>query len=110
MEKLNIKTLDDIKELIEMSKQGSHMHNGMMHQSRVVSLLNDCLEVAKDIELRTLKLALQKHIPQKPIETEDEGFICPACEGGCLYPPDVTDNTHAHCNYCNECGQKLDWE
>ena len=46
----------------------------------------------------------------KPIEDEEGGYLCPACKGGALYPPYVTDNKHAHCNYCNECGQKLDWD
>lgn len=55
-------------------------------------------------------LALQKQIPQKPIESEYEGFICPACNGGFIFSPHVAESPHQHFNYCNECGQKLDWD
>jgi predicted metal-binding protein len=52
--------------------------------------------------------AIEKQVQKKPIESE-EGWICPTCKGGFLYSPIINPNKHASCNYCNECGQKLDW-
>ena len=49
MKKVDVKSIGDIKLIIEMSEQGSHMYNGMMHQSRVVAILKDCLAIAEEL-------------------------------------------------------------
>lgn len=51
-------------------------------------------------------LALQKQLPKKPIEPqEDYGtFKCPNC-GGLIY---TTDEFETH-KFCLMCGQDLDW-
>ena len=45
---------------------------------------------------------MEKQIPKKPIETEHFNCLnyeCPICEGGLYYEQ----------QYCDECGQALDW-
>lgn len=45
--------------------------------------------------------ALEKQIPKRPDFTEDKEFaLCPCCNGKGL-----SDKQ----NYCDNCGQKLDW-
>lgn len=46
-------------------------------------------------------LALEKQIPKKPDFTEDKEFaLCPCCNGNGLADKQ---------EYCDNCGQKLDW-
>ena len=48
-----------------------------------------------------LRHAKEKQIPTKPIFTEDKQFaLCPCCD-----MKGLADKQ----NYCNDCGQKLDW-
>lgn len=45
--------------------------------------------------------ALEKQIPKKPDFTEDKEFaLCPCCNGNGLADKQ---------EYCDNCGQKLDW-
>lgn len=45
--------------------------------------------------------ALEKQIPKKPDFTEDKEFVlCPCCNGNGLADKQ---------EYCDNCGQKLDW-
>lgn len=69
------------------------------------------MEISKKLKLSCdLAIsALEKQVPKKAIETYELGYICPSCKGGMIYSPNVIDNKHEDCNYCNECGQKLDW-
>lgn len=62
-------------------------------------------KIAKDLAISTL----EKQMPKKPIYNEIEDVVCPTCKGGFIYPDYVTADVHQQCNYCNECGQKLDW-
>ena len=55
--------------------------------------------------------AIKKQIPLKPIETWDDGFVCPICNGFTTcqkwkngYP------YNAEFEYCPTCGQKLEQE
>lgn len=51
--------------------------------------------------IETAKAALEKQIPKRPYFTEDKEFVlCPCCNGKGL-----SDKQ----NYCDNCGQKLDW-
>lgn len=63
-------------------------------------------KVTKDLAIKSL----EKQIPKKPILNDDEDHVCPECHGGFIYPNYVTEDKHQHCNYCNECGQRLDWD
>ena len=50
-----------------------------------------------------LKEAREKQVAKKPIEKEFYNMphcSCPICEGGLYYEQE----------YCDECGQKLDWK
>lgn len=51
--------------------------------------------------------ALEKQIPMKPTEINDECgyFECPAC-GDLIYAEGARFEEH---KYCLSCGQKLDW-
>ncbi len=53
--------------------------------------------------------ALERQIPKKPILDKNDFWVCPLCKGGYIYPPNAL-NYHQDMEYCNECGQKLDWE
>ena len=51
--------------------------------------------------------AIEKQIPKKPKRDKEYplGRVCPKCHD---YLGNVQFITH-HCNYCNNCGQALDW-
>lgn len=57
-----------------------------------------------NIPLKNIEMiiqALEKQIPKRPDFTEDKEFVlCPCCNGKGL-----SDKQ----NYCDNCGQKLDW-
>lgn len=59
------------------------------------------------LSLSAAKRALEKQIPQKPVNpNKDFGtFKCPAC-GGLIYTEDRLE-TH---RFCLICGQALDWD
>ncbi len=59
-------------------------------------------------ELRLAMTALEKQIPKKVILRYDEqdSICCPNCKGA-LVSMDWYD--HWKCNYCEFCGQALDW-
>lgn len=59
----------------------------------------------EEIEIATK--ALEKQIPMKPTEINDECgyFECPAC-GDLIYAEGARFEEH---KYCLSCGQKLDW-
>ena len=59
-------------------------------------------------ELRLAMTALEKQIPKKVILGYDEqdSICCPNCKGA-LMSMDWYD--HWKCNYCEFCGQALDW-
>ena len=55
------------------------------------------------VEARNMAIkALEKQIPKKPDFTEDKEFaLCPCCNGKGLLNKQ---------KYCDNCGQKLNWE
>ena len=55
----------------------------------------------------TLKEAVEKQIPKKPYDVDEEykTFDCPVCLSKLYADDDVQD-----CGYCCICGQKLLWE
>ena len=72
-----------IKELHEIRPRG-----GIIPQKRA-----EAIDVAIN--------ALEKQIPKKPIFTEDKQFaLCPCCD-----MKGLADKQE----YCDNCGQKLDW-
>ena len=49
--------------------------------------------------------ALEKQIPKKPISSKYEQISCPNCSVSLVYC------LHSYkASYCEECGQRLDWE
>ena len=56
--------------------------------------------------------ALEKQIPKKPYIQQDDRnndcMECPSCDSFIGYEYDCRDG-HYQINYCNYCGQKLDW-
>ena len=53
--------------------------------------------------------ALEKQIPKKPIrDTLDKAYLCPACNSSFTYwrGYQVFENKP---NYCDTCGQAIDW-
>lgn len=60
----------------------------------------------------TVKKAVEKQIPRKPIVSKEEGprglifseFSCPVCNN--TFEEDFILNEYGHCDYC---GQAIDW-
>lgn len=50
--------------------------------------------------------ALEKQIPQKPLDFGDKAYLCPICRRNNFYDGTETLNKT---NFCNYCGQALDW-
>lgn len=50
--------------------------------------------------------ALEKQIPQKPLDFGDKAYLCPTCRRNNFYDGTETLNKTYFCNYC---GQALDW-
>lgn len=52
--------------------------------------------------------ALEKQIPKKPVKDGKWSYKCPCCGGDA--ETDCGDNFYDYrLDYCNGCGQKLDW-
>ena len=71
-----------------------------------IDIKGACNEECKDFYDMAIK-ALEKQIPKKPIEVDEEcgTFDCPACGSTICSFDDMTVH-----QYCLMCGQKLDWE
>lgn len=57
---------------------------------------------------------IAKQIPKKPLNIEDKYWGCPCCYGLLMvrwitYPTNPVP-LEAGRNYCEDCGQKIDWE
>jgi len=53
-----------------------------------------------------LKEAVEKQIPQRPLDFGDKAYLCPNCRRNNFY--DGTEKLNKT-NFCNYCGQALDW-
>ena len=78
-----------------------------MTEQEAIKELNSCHAFGLSSECRSLaKLALEKQIPKKPTDyNEEDGsidFLCPNCDGTVYRQPYKP-------NYCKHCGQKIDW-
>ena len=60
------------------------------------SQLNKDVSTAIDLAIKSL----EKQIPKKPIESEFTPLICPDCEAKIILGQ----------RYCENCGQKINWE
>ena len=58
------------------------------------------------MDKKDLEIALEKQVPRKVKELDDEYgyFICSNCDKVIAY-----DNDYREHKYCLNCGQKLDW-
>lgn len=64
----------------------------------------------KDIALVAIK-ALEKQIPKKVLKFGKYGFNCPCCKEDLgLESEDIFIFDMTPPKYCDNCGQKLDWE
>lgn len=73
-----------------------------MTEQKAIDELNSCHAFGLSSECRSLaKLALEKQIPKKPKEVKGVYDllkpVCPVCGNDFLG------------EYCDECGQKIDW-
>lgn len=63
---------------------------------------------------RAIETLREKQIPKKPLNIEDKYWGCPCCYGLLMvrwitYPTNPVP-LEAGRNYCEDCGQKIDWE
>lgn len=91
--------------IVEAQKIRSAFCNGYEFPFGNGDLEECCMdEVERHVEL--LDEALQKQIPQKPIEAEEQNiryvttYVCPRCKN---------KFTGMISKYCYHCGQALDW-
>lgn len=72
------------------------------------AIQTDGMTAEQDEALAIVQKALEKQIPKKVIFGDDEqdSICCPNCKGE-LLSMDWYD--HWKCNYCEVCGQALDW-
>ncbi len=57
----------------------------------------------------TLKEAVEKQIPKKPIDYRFPWSICPNCNGS-VYLKHIQEHIgNEETTYCEHCGQALDW-
>lgn len=53
--------------------------------------------------------ALEKQIPKKPIRDPlDKAYLCPACNGSFTFWK-CYETINNQPDYCNDCGQAIDW-
>lgn len=57
----------------------------------------DCVNVEA---LRVASVALEKQVPQKPVELCNRSFVCSRCKQKVI----------RHQSFCDICGQFLDWK
>lgn len=88
-----------------------------MNIQEIIESINYCLECDNDSipttqeDLQTIKEALEKQIPKKPIEKDigklkiSDTAFCPICDNPVI--KDETDNYEQA--YCCYCGQAIDW-
>lgn len=104
----NLKMPWSIEDTIENME---HIRDIMIKKVRSINLdgkaENDVREV--NFDFFRVKKALEKQVSKKPIEKhyEDNGekpYIKICCPNGCHVQVSKFDN------YCNKCGQKLDWD
>ena len=74
-----------------------------MTEQKAIDELNSCHAFGLSSECRSLaKLALEKQIPKKPKEVKCAydllKHVCPVCGNDILG------------EYCDECGQRIDWD
>jgi len=82
---------------------------------RVTSKYNDCFycEGHTDEEWQAVDMAmkaLEKQIPKEPIFTTDGDYDCPVCSAKVYSFVVGWDGIiEMSCDYCPNCGQKIDW-
>lgn len=82
----------------------------------IIESINYCFECDNDRipttqeDLQTIKDALKKQIPKKPLKQEcdffDFNLVCPECKNRIV---NVWSKREYKPNYCHYCGQALDW-
>lgn len=78
-------------------------------KERVIDLLTDA--VHEFFRFDTLELAAEgivKGRPLKPTRTEDGTLVCPYCGQDTIFA--YCSECEHQLNYCNNCGQRLDWD
>ena len=80
----------------------------MTPQEAIITLKREFLGDSEFMELAKQMgaNALEKQIPKKPINFENEAYLCPNCRRNNFYNGTETLNKT---NFCNYCGQRLDW-
>ena len=87
-----------------------------MTTQEIIESIDYCLECNNDSipttqeDLQTIKEALEKQIPKKPLKQEcdffDFNLVCPECKNRIV---NVWNKREYKPNYCHYCGQALDW-
>ena len=70
----------------------------------------ECTISAEDVP--TVAKAIMRTIPMKPLVFMYDPFMhygCPVC-GSYIRAPRTTPGYHEYQQYCDMCGQKIDWE
>lgn len=93
-----------------------------MNIQEIIESINYCLKCNNDSipttqeDLQTIKEALEKQIPKKPIVksyfchyVNYQDFLCPYCRNHIILKVDGNFIAGKKQQYCPNCGQALDW-
>lgn len=93
-----------------------------MTLQEIIESINYCLECDNDRipttqeDLQIIKKAIEKQIPKKPIidnrnthYIDYKDYICPCCKKRIITKIDGDFISGRKQNYCDNCGQALDW-
>ncbi|MFQ9404404.1 MAG: hypothetical protein ACLR1Z_11615 [Eubacterium sp.] len=70
---------------------------------------NDCKFTEDDYKANEMAIqALEKQIPKKVVKDGEWSYKCPCC-GGCAKTETGDSFIDYRLDYCDGCGQKLDW-
>ena len=77
------------------------------HIMEYIKFEDECIE--KGFTFNSLIEAREKQVPKKPEKEAEENLLCPVCGSFLGYEVDCKDE-HYQSNYCDYCGQAIEWE
>ncbi len=109
--RVHLETIENQAKFLKTIIENSDSDNDSMTKEVLNDILNDFLEpydvkkytTQKQVIAKAIN-AVDKQIPKKVRKEEGDWWYCPTC-GECL------NNDYNHeAKYCEDCGQKLDWD
>jgi predicted SprT family Zn-dependent metalloprotease len=97
---IDIKKAKDIIKSLYIAKSALDVSYDKSGWNNEIKLLEEAIN-----ELEKLQ---ERETPMKPLRYDYGGYQCPSCKG--LYvQARESDGSEVNLDYCNDCGQRLDW-